>query len=71
MQYRLRTKNQVYTIDLTTDVNSQPAWEDKVDGIPGHTDIPKLREGMVGAQVGKTSFHNGTVYIITTGNSRW
>ena len=50
-QYRERTKNQVYTIDLTKDVNSQAAWEDKVGGVIGHTDIPKLRAGMVGAQV--------------------
>ena len=50
-QYRERTKNQVYTINLESDVNTQDGWKDEKENVPGHTDIPKLRQGMVGAQV--------------------
>ncbi len=58
----MRVGNEVYAsgIDLTRDVNQQAQWEYKGDsewlvGVPGHTDIPKLRAGKVGAQVSTSS----------------
>ncbi len=54
----MRVGNDVYGsgIDLKRDVNKQAAWEYQGEeewmiGVPGHTDIPKLRAGKVGAQV--------------------
>ena len=41
--YRKRVENRVDQIDLTSDVT--PQWGDS------HTDIPRLREGLVGTQV--------------------
>ena len=48
--YRNRVDNQIYQVNLEEDVNMQ--WGHS------HTDIPRLREGMVGAQVTDNKYMN-------------
>ncbi len=50
-QYRKRTRNHVYSVDLDKDLREQDSWVQAVGSTDTHTDIPRLREGMVGAQV--------------------